>query len=288
MQLLVSSIDGRLLSFSFPTTHVTLASVKQAFEDREGVPVSELRVSCNGRYLPDEFGFTEEQALGLPPLRVGLRVVGGKGGFGSLLRGGNTKVGQKKTTNFDACRDLNGRRLRHVNNEKRLAEWYAQEKERELARIGERHSRVAQKQAVTPFDEVAYNQTLESIEEEVASSLQVGLQEARAAREHRQANPPPPPSAPSWDFAYSDSEDEEEEGDSEEEEKEEKGKEKEEAEAKSGVKRERPEEEEEAENKDGEARHTPKKAKKDDSESTTTTACGKASALPPPPAWILG
>lgn len=96
MQLLVSSIDGRLLSFSFPTTHVTLASVKQAFEDREGVPVSELRVSCNGRYLPDEFGFTEEQALGLPPLRVGLRVVGGKGGFGSLLRGGNTKVGQKK------------------------------------------------------------------------------------------------------------------------------------------------------------------------------------------------
>jgi hypothetical protein len=98
MQLLISSIDGRLLSFSFPTTHVSLVSIKQAFEDREGVPVDELRVSCNGRCLPDDCMFTEEQAFGLPPLRVGLRVVGGKGGFGSLLRGGNTKVGQKKVT----------------------------------------------------------------------------------------------------------------------------------------------------------------------------------------------
>ena len=32
--------------------------------------------------------------------------------------------------NFDACRDINGRRLRHVNSEKKLTEWYAMEAER--------------------------------------------------------------------------------------------------------------------------------------------------------------
>ncbi len=36
------------------------------------------------------------------------------------------------TDNFDACRDLSGRRMRHVNADKKLAEWAAQAKEREL------------------------------------------------------------------------------------------------------------------------------------------------------------
>jgi hypothetical protein len=35
-----------------------------------------------------------------------------------LLRGASTKVGQKATSNYTACRDLSGRRIRHVNDEK--------------------------------------------------------------------------------------------------------------------------------------------------------------------------
>ncbi|GAB0493982.1 hypothetical protein MMPV_005270 [Pyropia vietnamensis] len=41
--------------------------------------------------------------------RVG--ILGGKGGFGALLRGATAAT---KTTNFDSCRDLRGRRLRDV------------------------------------------------------------------------------------------------------------------------------------------------------------------------------
>ena len=52
-----------------------------------------------------------------------LRLSGGKGGFGSLLRGAATRAGQKKTSNYDDCRDLNGRRIKDLRNEKRLAEW---------------------------------------------------------------------------------------------------------------------------------------------------------------------
>jgi len=59
----------------------------------------------------------------LPPIHVFARILGGKGGFGSLLRGATIRVGQKKTSNFNACRDLNGRRLRHVNTEKAIQQW---------------------------------------------------------------------------------------------------------------------------------------------------------------------
>lgn len=72
-----------------------------------------------------------------PSVRLLLRLKGGKGGFGSLLRGAATKAGQKKTNNFDACRDMSGRRLRHVNAEKRLEEWREGEGERKLVKDAE-------------------------------------------------------------------------------------------------------------------------------------------------------
>ncbi|CAM8960844.1 unnamed protein product [Rhodiola kirilowii] len=72
-----------------------------------------------------------------PSVTILSRLLGGKGGFGSLLRGAATKAGQKKTNNFDACRDMNGRRLRHVNAEKKLEEWKEGEEERMLEKIAE-------------------------------------------------------------------------------------------------------------------------------------------------------
>jgi len=108
MHLLLASFDRPTLSLSFFSSHVTLYQIKQAFEERHGVPASELRVSLHGRCLSDEAIITEEQALSLPPLRVGLRLNGGKGGFGSLLRGGNTKVGQKKVK-ISFCSQKNSR-----------------------------------------------------------------------------------------------------------------------------------------------------------------------------------
>ncbi len=52
------------------------------------------------------------------------------------------------TDNFDACRDLSGRRLRHVNAEQKLAEWAAQAKERELEKVGLKHIRAQEKAAL--------------------------------------------------------------------------------------------------------------------------------------------
>jgi len=59
-------------------------------------------------------------------VRVLFRLLGGKGGFGSLLRG--QKGRGKKTTNLDAMRDLSGRRLRHSKAVERIKKWMEDQK----------------------------------------------------------------------------------------------------------------------------------------------------------------
>ncbi|KAL7546564.1 hypothetical protein ACHAWF_009891 [Thalassiosira exigua] len=60
-----------------------------------------------------------------PPISATIRprltaIVGGKGGFGTLLKAQSKQGGAKATLDFGACRDLSGRRLRHVNDEIKL------------------------------------------------------------------------------------------------------------------------------------------------------------------------
>ncbi|KAI8841302.1 telomere stability and silencing-domain-containing protein [Chytridium lagenaria] len=64
-----------------------------------------------------------------------LRLRGGKGGFGSMLRAQGGKMASKKTTNFEACRDLSGRRLKTVNDAKKLAEFLEKEPERKKRKL---------------------------------------------------------------------------------------------------------------------------------------------------------
>jgi len=101
----------------------------------EGIRPADQRILHNGRDLHENEKFfnvlNESQSKNQHfvnfqfSLRGGCR--GGKGGFGSLLRSAKS---MKKTTNFGSCRDINGRRLRDVEQEKRLNEWKEQ-KERE-------------------------------------------------------------------------------------------------------------------------------------------------------------
>ena len=56
------------------------------------------------------------------------KLCGGKGGFGSMLRAIGAQI--EKTTNREACRDLSGRRLRDINEEKRLKAWIEKQNQR--------------------------------------------------------------------------------------------------------------------------------------------------------------
>nr|CUU97668.1 hypothetical transcript [Hymenolepis microstoma] len=66
-------------------------------------------------------------------IRVHPRLRGGKGGFGSMLRAIGNQI--EKTNNNDMCRDLSGRRIRDVNAEAKLKEWYGNASERERAKM---------------------------------------------------------------------------------------------------------------------------------------------------------
>eukprot|EP00930_Biecheleria_cincta_P028603 TRINITY_DN19967_c0_g1_i1.p1 TRINITY_DN19967_c0_g1~~TRINITY_DN19967_c0_g1_i1.p1 ORF type:complete len:349 (-),score=105.49 TRINITY_DN19967_c0_g1_i1:58-1035(-) len=105
-------------------------------EDTDCLPQAEedevdddYRILFRGRDLEDESiaaAFLENLESGRPCMvRVLFRLLGGKGGFGSLLK---NQKGGKKTTNFDAMRDLNGRRIRHVKAVERIKDWLEQKK----------------------------------------------------------------------------------------------------------------------------------------------------------------
>jgi hypothetical protein len=52
-------------------------------------------------------------------LELGVRMLGGKGGFGSQLRAAGGRMSTGKATNVDSCRDLSGRRLGTIKEAQR-------------------------------------------------------------------------------------------------------------------------------------------------------------------------
>jgi hypothetical protein len=88
------------------------------------IPSEYIECYEQNKVLSDDHMFFEDSTRILilhGALKGGL--TGGKGGFGALLRIQARQSGKKATTDFGSCRDLSGRRLRHVNDEKILEKW---------------------------------------------------------------------------------------------------------------------------------------------------------------------
>uniref|UniRef100_A0A5B7ATZ5 Ubiquitin-like domain-containing protein n=1 Tax=Davidia involucrata TaxID=16924 RepID=A0A5B7ATZ5_DAVIN len=136
-QVFVRLLNGKHATLNFTSPSISATSIKHRLCQITTIPIQHQRLVCNGRQLEDQTLISTDGTHLFPTVHLLLRLRGGKGGFGSLLRGAATKAGQKKTNNFDACRDMSGRRLRHVNAEKKLEEWRADAKERQLEKIAE-------------------------------------------------------------------------------------------------------------------------------------------------------
>lgn len=101
-----------------------------------------------------------------------LRLRGGKGGFGSMLRAIGAQI--EKTTNREACRDLSGRRLRDINEEKRLKDFISKKAEREREMMEKRKQKF-QALKNTPkhmFQDESYFHQREEIEKKLHDSLE--------------------------------------------------------------------------------------------------------------------
>ncbi|XP_023305333.2 replication stress response regulator SDE2 [Lucilia cuprina] len=125
----------------------------------------------NGKRLNDEL-------LGEFPVYVRLCVLGGKGGFGSMLRAIGAQI--EKTTNREACRDLSGRRLRDINEEKRLKAWLEKQGERERE-AEERKKRKIEKLLAVPkheFKDEEYEEARSKLTEKVCDAVEEGFKKA--------------------------------------------------------------------------------------------------------------
>lgn len=177
MQLFVRNAGPSSLFFSFDGVESTL-HLKRLLQNQHGFPVKEQIFLFNGRPLDDA-----QPLCTLPSdctLHLVHRLRGGKGGFGALLRGQGRDG--KLTTNYDACRDLNGRRIRLATAEQKLMELTAKAKEKEAERLAQRQLRDEEKAArreqarQVDVDEVRSQQ--KEVVEKVAESVQSALQSA--------------------------------------------------------------------------------------------------------------
>nr|XP_039270050.1 replication stress response regulator SDE2-like [Styela clava] len=115
-----------------------------------------------------------------------LRLRGGKGGFGSMLRAIGAQI--EKTTNREACRDLSGRRMRDVNNEKRMVEYLEKKAERERDREKKRIEKLERltQQPKHFFNDPDYESKLREAVENVDNAVEKGI---IAHTKKRKSNP---------------------------------------------------------------------------------------------------
>ncbi|PPR90207.1 hypothetical protein GOBAR_AA30476 [Gossypium barbadense] len=109
LQLFVKLVNGQTLSLQFSSPQVQVGSVKRQIQEITKIPINFQRL-IRGHQLKDDSVISHPDAT----LNLSFSLLGGKGGFGSLLRGAATKAGQKKTINFEACRVGDGEAEKYV------------------------------------------------------------------------------------------------------------------------------------------------------------------------------
>lgn len=106
------------------------------------------------------------------------RLFGGKGGFGSMLRAIGAQI--EKTTNREACRDLSGRRLRDINEEKRLKAWIEKQGKRD-EEAAERKKKKLERLCAQPkheFKDHSYEHERSGLTERVGDAVEEGFKAA--------------------------------------------------------------------------------------------------------------
>uniref|UniRef100_A0A915AQX3 Replication stress response regulator SDE2 n=1 Tax=Parascaris univalens TaxID=6257 RepID=A0A915AQX3_PARUN len=144
--------------------------------------LSEIRTLDQLRHLPDDSFYVtvngklvEWQLLNTNiPFEVHLRLRGGKGGFGSLLRSFRIH----RSTNQLMCRDLTGRRLADVKEEEKLRRWIERANEREEEKRRRRREKYEKLKAGPPkhdFNDPNYIETREKLLDETDDAFEAGL-----------------------------------------------------------------------------------------------------------------
>ncbi|CAF0725411.1 unnamed protein product [Rotaria sordida] len=140
--------------------------------------------------LSNEYQLLEDDIYKIWP-----KVLGGKGGFGSLLRSFGKQILISK--NKEACRDLNGRRMRDVNNEKKLKEWMQKQLEKSATSSTDQKSKSSLDEekndyrSVPPphkFSDTAYDEQKKQIAEDMNEAVQVATALIHAEKKKKKSS----------------------------------------------------------------------------------------------------
>ncbi|XP_066996949.2 splicing regulator SDE2 isoform X2 [Anabrus simplex] len=155
------------------------------------VTVPELRLICEDSmrdfkdfYLVQNGHLLEGNGcIGYAPVHVIFRALGGKGGFGSMLRAIGAQI--EKTTNREACRDLSGRRLRDINEEQRLKNWITKKALREKEAKNNKRIKLEKlmNEPSHDFEDKLYEDERSQLVERVAEAFEQGISAATSSGE---------------------------------------------------------------------------------------------------------
>ena len=158
-------------SFGLTTRSYVDAETTEQLKNQLNLP-EELCYYRNGKPLEENDALEQNDVV-----EVVAKILGGKGGFGSMLRALGNQI--QKTTNKEACRDLSGRRLRDINDEKRLknyvskkAEREREEKEKKDAKLKKLHKLVTEGESKHEFHDEKYDKDREAATDRVHEALE--------------------------------------------------------------------------------------------------------------------
>jgi len=162
-------------------------NLKEQIFDFLGIPVEEQALFFNGRLIHNQSGL--ETLYSGSVIDVNLRLQGGKGGFGSLLRG--QAVSKRKITNFDASRDLQGRRIRNVKLHQKLMEWARKKKQEDQAikkEVDEYNKQQKELQGVQRDIRLTqeFKDKVEKWDTEMSDSIKAGARKAKQAGNNKE------------------------------------------------------------------------------------------------------
>jgi hypothetical protein len=124
------------------------------------------------------------------PFQIHFRLLGGKGGFGSLLKSFRIH----KSTNQLMCRNLSGRRLTDVKEEERLRKWIAKSAEREREKQRKKQEKYEKLKnggrTKHEFNDPEYLRKRDIVLDETEDAIEAGVSALK------QGSPPPGPSKP--------------------------------------------------------------------------------------------
>ncbi|KZZ98464.1 hypothetical protein AAL_02982 [Moelleriella libera RCEF 2490] len=159
LNVLVSTFGGLGLPSTLvipATTSTTISEIREEIADRLPSTASRLIISTiSNRQLPESSEaplstYLSSSSDEFISLRLAVPLCGGKGGFGSQLRAAGGRMSSRKKKNQEdhgSSRNLDGRRLRTVNEAKALAEYLAIKPEmdkKEKAKRRERWEQIVQ------------------------------------------------------------------------------------------------------------------------------------------------